>query len=202
MAKVVVLRTAGTNCDEETAWAFRLAGAEVETVHVSRFVARERRLEEFDILVLPGGFSYGDDLGAGTVLAGRLRRRLASDIARFVDTGRLVLWICNGFQVLVRLGILPGEDQHGKTASLIENTSGKFEDRWVRLRVERTTSPFLSFAAKEGGIARPFIVRVPVAHREGRFVVRDPDVLDALRHRGQIALTYAAADGDELANGA
>lgn len=201
MANVVVLRTAGTNCDEETAWAFRLAGAEVETLHLSRLVAGERRLAEFDVLVLPGGFSYGDDLGAGTVFAGRLRRRLAEDIHEFVDSGRLVLGICNGFQVLVRLGILPGSDARGKAASLIENVSGRFEDRWVRLRVEPNACPFLAFAKEPGPVDRPLVLRAPVAHREGRFVTRDAEVLERLRAGGQIVLRYAGAESVEAAGG-
>ena len=108
MAKVLVLRTAGVNCDEETAHAFRLAGGEVSVLHVGSLLRGEERLEEFDVLAIPGGFSYGDDLGAGTVLANQLRTRLAGDLHDFVDEGQLVLGICNGFLVLVRLGILPG----------------------------------------------------------------------------------------------
>jgi phosphoribosylformylglycinamidine synthase len=200
MARVLVLKSAGINCDEETVHAFRLAGAqvggvEVELVHVGVLLARERRLREFDIFVVPGGFSYGDDLGAGTVLANQLRSRLDDDIAEFVEAGKLVLGICNGFQVLVRLGILPGwSDTGGKQVSLIENRSGKFEDRWVRLRIESERSPFLAGAGRpEGGQRAARCFRVPVAHKEGRFVARDPEVLERLEANGQVALRYCAA---------
>lgn len=194
MARVLVLRTAGTNCDEETALAFRRAGADrVERVHVGAFLRRERELAEFDILALPGGFSYGDDLGAGTVLASRIQSRLAEDLRAFAAEGRPVLGICNGFQVLVRLGILPGWDER-KAASLIENVSARFEDRWVRLRVDATACPFL-------GDAPGRVLRLPVAHREGRFVLREPGLLEGLRERGQIALTYCRLDSPDPAEG-
>ncbi len=196
-ARVLVLRSAGTNCDEETAHAFRLAGGTPELLHVGALLRKERRLDEFDALAFPGGFSYGDDLGAGTVLANRLRARLADDLEAFVDSGRLVIGICNGFQVLVRLGLLPGWPGE-KVASLIENTSGKFEDRWVTLRVETDTCPFL-----RGGepLTRGGLLRLPVAHREGRFVVRNPGVLERLRAGGQIALTYVRGPEDPRPTG-
>ncbi len=189
MARVLVLKTAGTNCDEETVRAFRLAGAVVEPIHSGLLLRGERRLAEFDVLVVPGGFSYGDDLGAGTVLANQLRSRLADDIEAFVDAGKLVLGICNGFQVLVRLGVLPGWGD-GKAVSLIDNHRGRFEDRWVRMRVETDRSPFLDCDADR-------YIRSPVAHAEGRFVARDEETLARLREKGQIALTYRALDPDE-----
>ncbi len=215
MARVLVLRTAGTNCDEETAWAFRLAGATVESIHVGQLVAGERRLAEFDILAVPGGFSYGDDLGAGTVLANRLRTRLRDDLDEFVAADKLVIGICNGFQVLVRLGILPGGDGDARGASLIGNVSAKFEDRWTDLRVETNRCPFLpgysgvagdGEAVGDGASAAGLVLRSPVAHREGRFVLRDPDALERLRERGQIALVYCrpprdGEDGPQAAGG-
>ena len=191
--RVLVLRTAGTNCDRETAHAFRLAGARVETLHVAQLLARTRRLDEFHVLAFPGGFSYGDDLGAGTVLAGEIRSRLADDLGAFVESGRLVIGICNGFQVLVRLGLLPGWEGE-RSVALVENTSGKFEDRWVHLRVETTACPFLEAFATDGG--EPAVIRMPVAHKEGRFVTRDAATLERLRASGQIALRYVAPDGE------
>src|SRR5262249_28800471 len=160
---------AGTNCDLETAHALRLAGGSPERVHAGALLSGERRLEEFAALVVPGGFSYGDDLGAGTVLANRLRTRLADSLGEFVERGRPVMGICNGFQVLVRLGILPGGGE-GKLATLVENESGQFEDRWVRLRVETGRCPFL---------ARGTVLELPVAHKEGRFLARDAGALRA-----------------------
>ncbi len=194
MTRVLVLRSAGTNCDEETARAFELAGAVPERVHVGALLRRERRLDEFDILAFPGGFSYGDDLGSGTVLANRIRAHLAGDLDAFVESGRLVIGICNGFQVLVRLGLLPGwegvaslarDPRSGerKALSLVENASGKFEDRWVRLRVDSDSAAFL--AGRKG-----WTLRLPVAHKEGRFIVADPQALARLKDAGQVALTY------------
>src|SRR3989338_3076612 len=103
--KVCVLRTAGTNCDKETAFAFRKAGSEPESVHINSLIIAEKRLEDFQVLALPGGFSYGDDLGAGKILANELRCRLAEDVKRFIKDGKLVIGICNGFQILVKAGI-------------------------------------------------------------------------------------------------
>jgi phosphoribosylformylglycinamidine synthase len=192
MAKVLVLKAAGINCDEETVHAFALAGADVELIHAGVLLRGERRFGEFDIFVVPGGFSYGDDLGAGTVLANQLRSRLADDIDAFVDEGKLVLGICNGFQVLVRLGILPGWEGR-KAVSLIDNCSGHFEDRWIRMRVETDRCAFLA-PRSEGGEE---YIRSPVAHAEGRFVARDEETLARLRDSGQIALTYRALEPDE-----
>ncbi|HEU5310933.1 MAG TPA: phosphoribosylformylglycinamidine synthase I [Candidatus Eisenbacteria bacterium] len=185
MSRVIVLRSPGTNCDEETAHAFGLAGCDAERIHVGEVIRRERRLDEFDVLALPGGFAFGDDLGAGTVLANRLRSRLADDLRAFVDSGRLVIGICNGFQVLVRLGLLPGWEGE-KAVSLVHNASGKFEDRWVGLRIESPDCPFLDAEPERRAI------RLPVAHGEGRFVARDPEVLERLEAGGQVAIRYAS----------
>ena len=198
--RALVLRSAGTNCDEETAYAFRLAGATAERVHVGALLRRERRLDEFDILAFPGGFSYGDDLGAGTVLANRLRAHLYADLEEFVGSGRLVLGICNGFQVLVRLGLLPGWPGE-KAVSLVGNACGKFVDRWVALRVETDISPFFSGPSGRGSERPPALglgatFRLPVAHGEGRFVVRDREALERLRARRQIALSYVRSASD------
>jgi len=191
--RILVLRTAGTNCDLETAHAFLLAGAEVERLHVRALSDGGRRLNEFRGLAIPGGFSYGDDLGAGTVLANQLRTRLAGDMQEFVERGGLVIGICNGFQVLVRLGILPGIEPRGeKVASLVENESGRFEDRWVRLRVESGVCPFLE---------KGRVLELPVAHKEGRFVVRDSATLSTLERNGQVALRYLEASGETIARG-
>ena len=194
--RVLVLRTAGTNCDYETAHAFELAGAQTERLHVRALLEGVRKLDEYHILALPGGFSYGDDLGAGTVLANQLGTRLQDPLARFVDSGRQVLGICNGFQVLVRLGLLPGTGDE-KAVSLVEHTSGRFEDRWVRLRVDTDRSAVL----EQGDL-----IEMPVAHKEGRLVVSSPEVLEKLRDQGQIALRYVSLpngeSGDEASSSA
>ena len=186
--RVLVLRAAGTNCDAETVRAFRAAGASVELLHLNELTRDPARLDDHRILALPGGFSYGDYIAAGRVFAIELRHRLADPLQRFVADGGFVVGICNGFQILVELGLLEGNSSAGRRFSLTDNASSRFECRWVTLREERCAVPWL-----EPGRRMP----APVAHAEGRFVVRDPDVLEELRARGQIALTYVAPQGTE-----
>jgi phosphoribosylformylglycinamidine synthase len=131
--RALVITGDGLNCERETAEALRLAGAVPELVHVSD--VPERGLEDFRILVLIGGFSNGDHLGAGTVQASLFRHRLRRPLERFVAEGRLVLGVCNGFQTLVKMGLLPGADWE-RTATIMANDSGRFEDRWVHLTVD------------------------------------------------------------------
>jgi len=188
--KVLVLRAPGTNCDVETADAFRRAGGDPERIHVYRLFDTPERLREFRILAIPGGFTYGDDVAAGAVLAAEMRRRLLPELRRFVDDGGLVLGICNGFQVLVKAGLLPALDGLGERGglTLTWNDSGRYEDRWVRLRVRTDRTPFF----REGEA-----LDCPVAHAEGKVVVSDPSVVERLRENGQIVVTYEAADGGE-----
>ena len=182
----IVLRAPGTNCDEETAAAWERAGAEVETWHVGRLMETADPLDPYQILTIPGGFSYGDDLGAGRILATRLGSVLGDVLRRFHERGGLILGICNGFQVLVRAGLLPGGCPAG-SATLARNDSGRFEARWVRLATRPGISPFVSADL-------PSPVELPVAHGEGRFVTANPTVLDRLDRAGQIVLKYADQD--------
>ncbi len=186
MPRVLVLRAPGTNCDEETARAWELAGAAVETWHVGRVVEEPGTLDAFQVLTLPGGFSYGDDLGAGRILATRLGTVLGDAFARLLDRGGLVLGICNGFQVLVKAGLLPGPDSGAGPATLTFNDSGHFESRWVRLSPTPGLCPFLDSADP---------IDLPVAHGEGKFVLADPSALDRLEAAGQVVLRYAGLDG-------
>ncbi|RUL86911.1 phosphoribosylformylglycinamidine synthase I [Tautonia sociabilis] len=180
--RAIVLRAPGTNCDEETVAAWERAGAEAETVHVDRLLERPKSLDAFGILTLPGGFSYGDDLGAGRILATRLGA-LDEALRRFHDRGGLILGICNGFQVLVKAGLLPGPSR----ATITQNDSGRFECRWVRLvRSPGARSPFLPDDAP---------MELPVAHGEGKFVAESADALEALDRSGQLALRYADEHG-------
>jgi phosphoribosylformylglycinamidine synthase len=181
--RAIVLRAPGTNCDEETAAAWERAGAVVETWHVGRLVESPGSLDAFQILTIPGGFSYGDDLGAGRILAARLGTVLGESLRRFHDRGGLVLGICNGFQVLVRAGLLPGVASLGP-ATLARNDSGRFEARWVRLFVRPGVTPFISADS-------PATIELPVAHGEGRFVTETPEALAALERAGQIILKYS-----------
>ncbi|MBM4000829.1 MAG: phosphoribosylformylglycinamidine synthase I [Planctomycetes bacterium] len=179
--RVLILRAPGTNCDRETAHAFAVAGGQPESMHVRALVERPEWLRTFQILCIPGGFSYGDDLAAGRVLAVKFRRRLREFLAEFREAGKLILGICNGFQVLIKADLLLAPDARGPLATLTWNASGRYLDRWVRVRVESTTCVFLA------GIDR---MELPIAHAEGRFVPRDAAVLEGLRAEGRLALRY------------
>lgn len=161
--RAMVLTAPGVNCDRETLHACRMAGAGAEAVHLNALLDGRRTIGEYDLLVLAGGFSYGDHLGAGAMLATVLRHRFMDDLEGFVAGGRPVLGICNGFQVLSRLGLLGG-------VSLAPNVSGEFVCRWVRLRVEPSPCIFLQ------GLD---LLDLPVAHGEGR-IVADKDTLQSL----------------------
>ncbi len=157
--KTLILRAPGTNCDQETAFAFQKAGAEAKLVHINQLIRREQELGDYHIMVVPGGFTYGDDLGAGKVLANEIRLRLGEDIQQFIDRGCLILGICNGFQVLVKTGILPGIKGEQKL-TLTTNDSSRFECRWVHLKVNGHSKCVFTV-----GIERLYL---PVAHGEGK----------------------------------
>ncbi|MDO8559432.1 MAG: phosphoribosylformylglycinamidine synthase I [bacterium] len=182
---VCVLFADGTNCDAETAHAFALAGGEPETVHVNQLRSGAKRLADYRILVIPGGFSYGDDVASGVILANELTTSLASQLQTFVDRfDTLVFGICNGFQVLVRSGLLPYRPDLGKrmSATLTTNDSGLFECRWVPLAVEESCCIFTRGMAGQD-------ISLMVAHGEGKFVTGD-GCLDDLRANGCVALRY------------
>lgn len=170
--RTVIIRAPGTNCDAETAFAFQQAGAVVSSVHVNQLIRGEQRLADYQIMVIPGGFTYGDDIAAGKVLANELRLKLGEDILRFIEDGGLILGICNGFQVLVKAGILPKlPEGSSPRLTLAANDSGKFECRWVYLRVNKESPCVFT-----KGIDSLYL---PVAHGEGK-VVADPEVLPQL----------------------
>jgi phosphoribosylformylglycinamidine synthase len=183
--RALILRAPGTNCDEEAAYAWERAGASAQTLHLNRILEAPSLLADFAILTLPGGFSYGDDLGAGRIFATRLAA-LGEALASFRDRGGLILGICNGFQVLVRAGLLPG-DGYGPT-SLTRNDSGTFEARWVRLAPDPSSRCVFLNRSDEP-------IDIPVAHGEGKFLTARPDDLSALEAAGQVAVRYLDADG-------
>jgi phosphoribosylformylglycinamidine synthase len=184
--RVLILRAPGTNCDEETAYAFEQAGARAERVHVNRLIENPALKDRYQILCVPGGFSYGDDIAAGRILATRLRQHLSDLVDTFAhgNGDRLVLGICNGMQVLMRLGVLTeGVGEPGRAlATLTWNDHGRFEDRWVHLAVDKTPCVFLK------DVTRMYL---PMAHAEGKFVAADKDVLGQLREQGRLAIRYA-----------
>ncbi|MFC1896994.1 phosphoribosylformylglycinamidine synthase I [Chloroflexota bacterium] len=170
--KTLILRAPGTNCDAETAFAFEQAGAEASLIHINQLIRGEQRLSDYQIMVIPGGFTYGDDIAGGKVLANELRLKLGEDIPRFVEDGGLILGICNGFQVLVKVGILPKPaNESPPLLTLVTNDSGKFECRWVHLGVNKKSPCVFT-----RGIDSLYL---PVAHAEGK-IVADPKVLPEL----------------------
>jgi phosphoribosylformylglycinamidine synthase len=183
--KVCVLRAAGTNCDKETAFAFQKVGAEPEFVHINRLIAKENNLKDYQILAIPGGFTYGDDIAAGKILANEIRYKLAGEIKNFINEGKLIIGVCNGFQILTKAGLLPGNRDFKQETSLIINDSGRFEDRWVYLKIQKC------IWTKD----LPEIIYLPVAHGEGKFVTRDNTVLERLRKNGQVVLQYCDEKG-------
>ena len=185
--RVLILRAPGTNCDHETAYAFARAGARTELVHVNRILENPCLLTNFQVLCLPGGFSYGDDIAAGRILACQIRHHLADAVHDFREAGKLVLGICNGFQVLMKSGLLLDENpDSGPAATLTWNDSGKFEDRWVHLSVDGNQCVFLDQIR---------VIHLPVAHAEGKFVSRDADTLGSLDQSGQLVLRYSDTAG-------
>lgn len=180
--KTLVLRTAGTNCDQETAEALRLAGAEPEVLHIQQLFSGARSLREFRLMVIPGGFSYGDDVGAGKILANELRFKLGPAMEAFIAEGKRVIGICNGFQVLVKTGFLPGAPDGAQTATLAANDSGQFQCHWVRLKRETSACRWLNETDRDW--------ELPIAHGEGKFMARDSKTLAALERRGQVLFRY------------
>jgi len=186
--KACVITGFGINADEELALAFGMAGADARRVHVRDLIEEPGAIFAYRILAFPGGFSFGDHLGSGKVFAALFRRALGRATRDFVSGGGLVIGICNGFQVLVKMGALPNlSGSWDQEVSLIHNDSGRFEDRWVRVAFEKE-SP----CAWTRGLPD---MDLPVRHGEGKFVVRSLEVLEALKGRKLVALRYAAEEG-------
>jgi len=187
--RAIVLRAAGTNCDLETQFALEQAGFEAERVHVFRLMDDPAALAGFQFLVIPGGFSYGDDVAAGKILANQMIRRLADSLNEFVAAGKLVLGICNGFQVMIKSGLLPwghvAAGEAHRDVTLTWNDSGMFIDRWVHLRADSDTCAFLP---------KGEVISLPIAHGEGKFVSA-AGAMERLKGADQAALRYVDADG-------
>ncbi|HOQ04133.1 MAG TPA: phosphoribosylformylglycinamidine synthase I [Anaerohalosphaeraceae bacterium] len=184
----VVLRAAGINCDLETQHALELAGAAVQRIHINRLKEKPALLDEFQILVLPGGFSYGDDVAAGKILANQILHHLRDAMRTFLEKGKLILGICNGFQVLIKTGLLPGFNGGGQTSfTLTDNDSGRFEDRWVYLQPGTDRCVFLDPGRR---------IYLPVAHGEGKLAAKDAAALEQVRQGGYAAFRYVDAAGN------
>ena len=187
---VLVLHAPGTNRDHEAAEACAMAGGDPEILTVGELIAGKRRLAEYGMLVLPGGFSFGDDLGAGRVWSLALKHTLRADVEAFVASGKPVLGICNGFQALIKSGLLPlsgsGVWAEERPATLTHNASGRFECRWVTLEPQANSPCVFTRDLDEP-------IYCPVAHGEGRIVIRDDAALEGLENGGQVALRYGGA---------
>ncbi len=182
--KVCVLRTDGTNCDQEMAYAFNLAGGQPQLVHINELHAREVKLDDFAMLAIPGGFSYGDDVASGKVLANELVTSFNDQLTRFSEKRRPIIGVCNGFQVLVRTGLLPGRVLGTMQATLAHNTSGHFECRWIKNIVQSTPCVFLQ------SLPIGTEVPLPIAHGEGRFWAPS-QTLDWVEQQQQVVLRYS-----------
>ncbi|MFN0134421.1 MAG: phosphoribosylformylglycinamidine synthase subunit PurQ [Phycisphaerales bacterium] len=199
MPRALVIRAAGTNCDAEMLRAFALAGAEPSLLHLDALCREPDRLDDFDLVGFPGGFSFGDDVASGRIFAMRVRERLWPALRRAIDRGTPMIGACNGFQVMVQVGLLPGpasgvpwpsDQPPAQSVALTDNIGGRFVDRWVSMIPE--TSPcvwtrHLADAFRD----RPDALQLPVAHGEGRLVCDSSLTLDLLTAGNHIALRYA-----------
>ncbi len=179
----LIIRTAGTNCDRELAHAFELAGSATQTLHLSQLIDNPDQIADFDLIGFPGGFSYGDDIAAGRILANRIRHQLWQPLQNAAQRGVPMIGICNGFQVMVKLGLLPDPKLGKQTVTLADNTAGRFIDKWTPVTAD-PDSPCIWTKGMDS-------FDLPIAHGEGRFVPASDDVLNQLKSNNQIALRYA-----------
>jgi phosphoribosylformylglycinamidine synthase len=200
MPAALIVTAPGINCDLELGRAFELAGAHAESIHINRLMREPRLIDRFDVVGLPGGFSYGDAIAAGRIMAALVRQFLYRPLVDAVERGVPIFAPCNGFQIAVQAGLLPGpapgepwpDDPLLPTASLAVNASGRFADCWSRIELPPAGRSRCVWTSGMTGSARTLVL--PNAHGEGRFVVADPETIDRLDENGQIALRYHAED--------
>ncbi len=173
--KILVLAGYGINCEEETKFAFELAGGRADIVHINDLIKEPKIMEQYDILAFPGGFSYGDDTGSGKVFANKFRNHLQKELDAFIAADTLIIGICNGFQIITALGIVPGALAHNKSAQYI--------DRWVDVEV-KGSSPWLK------GIKK---ISLPIAHGEGRYIIEKKEYNTMVKNK-QIAFVYTKGE--------
>lgn len=193
----MIIRTAGTNCDAELCRAFELGGATTDLVHVRALIDDPDRISQYDLIGFPGGFSYGDDVASGRILAMQARERLYPALRASAERGTPMIGVCNGFQVMVQVGLLPGPDVHAgwpaeaapaPSVALAENEPPRYVDRWVGIQPDADSA--CVWIRGLLGEHREDVMMLPIAHGEGRFVPRDESVLEKLAASGQIALRY------------
>jgi phosphoribosylformylglycinamidine synthase len=187
--KTLVLTGYGINCDYETQHAFYLVGADAKRVHINDIIDKIENLEDYQIIAFPGGFSFGDDISSGKVLANKMKFNIFNELQRFIDDGKLIIGICNGFQSMVKLGILPAFDKNYReqVVTLTFNDSGRFEDRWVYLKVNPKSNCIFTRNID--------VIYLPVRHGEGKFVANE-EVLQKLNRNNQISIRYVDNKGN------
>lgn len=186
--KAIVLRAAGINCDFETQYALELSGAAAQRIHINKIIENPAILENFHILVIPGGFSYGDDVAAGKIFANQIIHHLSDRLNKFIEAGKIALGICNGFQVLIKTGILSKLEPKGKQQlTITNNDSGKYEDRWVYLEPSSKKCIFLNSGRR---------IYLPVAHGEGKIIFENETILEKIKKDDRIALRYVDENGN------
>lgn len=188
--KALIIRTAGTNCDLELCRAFTLAGADVSLVHLDRLLADPSQIAQFDLIGFPGGFSYGDDIASGRIKAMHTREKLFPQLIDAAERGVPMIGVCNGFQVLVQIGLLPGFEHHQQCVALTDNDHGRFIDQWVEMIPNPESNCIWTRGLVEHSWDEPIVY--PVAHGEGRFVTKDHATLKRLQDHNQIALRYGS----------
>lgn len=200
MARALVIRAQGTNCDRELCRAFELAGARAELVHLDALIREPSRVDRFDLIGFPGGFSYGDDIASGRIMAALVREKLYGPLRSAVMRGCPIIGVCNGFQVLVQVGLLPGpldgewpeQAPPPQTCALTENAGARFIDAWLEVSVEPGSKCVWTSGLGEvcDPSDRAHAMRLPIAHGEGQFVTDMPATLDRIEHEGLVALRY------------
>ncbi len=189
-AKAIVLAGYGLNCEEETAHAFKYNKIESDIVHINDLIENPKLLEQYQILAIPGGFSYGDDTGSGNAFAQKMRLALMSELKKFIERDTLTIGICNGCQILVNLGLVPALSEYGeRDVAVTYNASARYQCRWIDIKIEND-SPWLKDIET---------LHIPVAHGEGRFMMEDT-THQTLVENNQIAARYIAPSG-QAANG-
>lgn len=189
MVKVLVMSGYGINCERESAYAFETAGAIADIVHINDLISKAKRMSDYDILMFPGGFSYGDDTGSGNAFANKVKNNLWEELLDLISSKKLILGVCNGFQVMINLGLfsLDGKSYGRRSSALVANTQNRYEARWVNIRSRSERCIFTK------GID---IAPLPVAHGEGRFCC-DEKTYEALKANDQIVFTYCSQDGKD-----
>jgi phosphoribosylformylglycinamidine synthase len=190
--KVIIIRTAGTNCDYELKSAFELCGATVDRIHINELISNKNKILAYDILAVPGGFSYGDDIASGKILSNEIKYKLGDNIKKFALSNKPIIGICNGFQVLVKMGLLPKPKAFEQISTLSYNDSSKFECRWVYLKTEKINGDTKCIWTKN----LPDIISLPVAHGEGKFIA-DKTILREIEENNQVVFRYCDKNGNK-----